>query len=73
VAGNGREQAILLVEYEPSTETELWKKNPPTYRRNRGYSRGYCAESNGTTERALENCPAGTILASSIYPLEIVS
>jgi hypothetical protein len=64
--------AILLVEYEPSQEVELWKKNPPSFSRSRGFSRGYRAESNGTTERPLENCPAGTILADSVYVLEVL-
>ena len=62
---------ILEVEYEPSAETKLWKKNPPTFCRNR-FGGGYHAESNGTTKRALEDCPNGTILASSVYPLEVI-
>ena len=62
---------ILEVEYEPSAETELWKKNPPSFCRNR-FGGGYHAESNGKAKRALEDCPDGTILASSVYPLEVI-
>lgn len=60
---------ILLVEYEPSNETELWKKLPPVFGRSHGHM---TIESAGTTERAIEDCPAGTILADSVYVLEVL-
>jgi len=60
---------ILRVEYEPSDEDELWKKNPPSFVKS---WRGYSAQSNGTSEKSLDTCPAGTILASSVYVLEII-
>lgn len=60
---------ILLVEYDPSDETDLWKKNPPSFERTRG---GYYPVSNGVTERSLSSCPRGTVLAKSVYPIEVV-
>lgn len=63
---------ILMCEYTPSQETELWKCNPPSFRRYKS-GKGYYAESNGTTERSIECCPNGTILADRVRPLEIVA
>jgi len=60
---------IFLVEYEPSDEDELWKKNPPHFFRQHGRM---SMESQGTTEKSLANCPAGTIFAKSVFLLERV-
>lgn len=61
--------SILLCEYEPSGEDELWKKLPPSFGRSHG---SMTFHSNGTTERLLENCPTGTILADAVLPLELI-
>ncbi len=73
----GRPGARLLeVEYEPSPERRLWKKNPPEFVRNRGgsrYGRGYFAISAGVTERHISECPRGTVLASAVTPLRVIA
>lgn len=66
--GLSHRTAILLVEYEPSDEEELWKKLPPVWV---GGRHGHL-ESQGTTQRPLRSCPKGTVLAKSVYPLEVI-
>ena len=60
---------ILLVEYTESEEKYLWKKNPPSFRKNQ-WGGGYHAVSNGIAER--HNVPDGTIFADSVYVLDVV-
>lgn len=62
---------ILKVEYVPSEEQRLWKKNPPVFVKN-GWGGGYHAESNGISEME-DGFPAGTIFAESVYPLEQIA
>jgi hypothetical protein len=63
-AGYGTQ--IRQVDFIPSLETTLWKKNPPSFSRN-SYGKGYHAESNGVTERPISECPEGTRLASEVF------
>ena len=63
-------EKILKVQYEPSEETILWKKLPPTFVRNK-YGHGYHAESAGRAEKDSSSCPDGAVLAERILPLEI--
>jgi len=63
-AGYGTQ--IRQVEFVPSNETTLWKKNPPEFSRNR-YGRGYHAESAGISERHISEYPPGTRLASEVF------
>ncbi len=63
---NGYGTQVREVDFIPSTEQTLWKKNPPSFSRNRG-GRGYHAESAGVTERPLNECPEGTMLASEVF------
>src|SRR3990172_2098830 len=51
---------------EQARETELWKNLPPVFGRSHGH---ITFSSAGTTERDLENCPTGTILADAVTPL----
>lgn len=62
---------ILLVKYIKSNDDNLWKKNPPIFRRGR-YGNSYYAESNGITGKHITDCPKGTVLAKLVYPIEIV-
>lgn len=57
---------IRQVEYIPSSESALWKKNPPDFTRSK-YGRGYYAQSAGTTERHISECPEGTKFASEVF------
>lgn len=60
--------SVIAVLYTPSKEKSVWKKNPPSFAHSHG---GYYAVSNGISERT--EFPDGTILAESVYPLEIVA
>lgn len=62
--------SILLCEYEPSNETAVWKKNPPSFVK--GW-KGYYAQSNGITQKCLDECPNGTVLADVVIPLELIA
>ena len=65
-------EKVCLIEYqEAAGETCLWKKNPPTFTRNR-WGKGYHAESAGVTEKPLDDCPRGTVLASAVTVLQVV-
>lgn len=57
---------VRQVEYIPSSESTLWKKNPPDFTRSK-YGRGYYAQSAGITERHISECPEGTKLASEVF------
>ncbi len=61
--------ALYVVAYlpAPEDETELWKKLPPTFVH--GQYGGYYAESSGTQEHQIEECPEGTVLAKAVMPL----
>lgn len=63
---------VLEVQYSPSTQKTLWKRQPPTFVRN-SYGRGYHPESNGITEKPLSTCPAGTILADAVTPIRVIT
>ena len=64
-------QCILLVEFEESNQSMLWKKNPPIFSRNRTYSRGYSTSSGGITEKN-GGFPLGTLFARSITPIRVI-
>lgn len=57
---------VRQVEYIPSSESTLWKKNPPEFTHSR-YGSGYYAQSAGITQRHISECPEGTRLASEIF------
>lgn len=57
---------VRQVEYIPSNDNALWKKNPPEFTRSK-YGRGYYAQSAGITQRYISDCPEGTRLASEIF------
>lgn len=56
---------ILKVRYKPSETAWLWKKLPPSVRRG-------VFSSNGVLVRHIRKCPAGTVFATEITPIEIV-
>lgn len=65
---------ILVCEYTPSEEEELWKKGVPSFTKSRYRGgRGYYAESTPPVTRSLESCPDGTVLASSVTPFLVIT
>lgn len=68
----GRGDVILACEITPSSESELWKRNPPVWHKSnyRG-GRPWC-ESASTTQLALDSCPDGTVLADSVRVLRVI-
>ncbi|MCW3994947.1 MAG: hypothetical protein NWE98_02205 [Candidatus Bathyarchaeota archaeon] len=68
---NTKNMRILKVQYLPSDEKKLWKKEKPSIQKSK-YG-GYFFVSNGIKEKYIEDCPYGTELAQVVIPIEEVN